>query len=116
MALSKNTLKYLSLALVLMALGSCALFSEDLSQAKSLAAQGQYSEAIALLDSFESGASRKYNSKIRVDYGESILKKLEVEQVARYQEAKAIFEEALKLDPKNKRARVLYLTTLKLTE
>ena len=99
---------------ILLALCSCSRLSEDLHPAQDLAAHGHYEEAISLLDSYKSRSSKKYNSQLRLEYGEQILKDLDSDQQARYREAKTLFERALELDPKNTRARVLYLTVLKL--
>lgn len=109
-------IKYNCIALILLSLTACSLFSEDLSLAQDFANQGHYTEAISILDTYKSNASQKYNSTVRVEYGEKILKDLERDQQERYSEAKDLFETALKLDAKNTRARVLYLAVLKLEE
>jgi hypothetical protein len=109
-------IKYNCIALILLSLTACSLFSEDLTLAQDFASQGHYAEAISILDTHKSNASQKYNSTVRVEYGEKILKDLERDQQERYSEAKDLFETALKLDAKNTRARVLYLAVLKLEE
>lgn len=105
---------FLMVTVVLLLLSSCSILAEDLTAVKELASYGQYEEAITILDSYKSNSSNKYNASLRIEYGEKILKDLESDQQARYREAKNLFERALELDPKNTRARVLYLTVLKL--
>lgn len=73
----------------------------------------QYSQAIELLDSYDSFYAKRYNSKVHIQYGMSILSDLNIDQQERYKLCKEIFEKALKLNPKNQRARVYYLTVLK---
>ena len=96
-------------------LSSCSIFTEDLTEAKRLTAEKKYQEAIALLDNFKSGNSKKYNAQVRVEYGVEILKDLDTTRSERYQLAKTLFEEAVRLDPKNTKARTFYLTLLKTT-
>lgn len=94
-------------------LSSCSIFTEDLTEAKRLASEKKYQEAIALLDSYKSANSKKYNAQVRVEYGVEILKDLDTTKSERYQLAKTLFEEAVRLDPKNTKARTFYLTLLK---
>ena len=97
-------------------LSSCAVISEDLSQAQQYMEQKNYSEAIALLNTYESKASRKYNAEVHLAVAEDILKDLERPKQERYEEAKTYYEEAVRLDPKNSKARTFYLMILKLSK
>jgi tetratricopeptide (TPR) repeat protein len=94
---------------------SCSIFTEDLTEAKRLGAEKKYAEAIALLDHFKSGNSKKYNAQLRVEYGVDVLRNLDESKSERHQLAKTLFEEAVRLDPKNTKARTFYLTLLKTT-
>lgn len=94
-------------------LSSCSIINEDLTDAKALVSAKHYSEAIELLDTYKSFYSKRYNSKVHVEYGMTILSDLDIDQQERYKASKEIFEKALKLDAKNQRARVYYLTVLK---
>ncbi len=96
-------------------LGSCTVFTEDLTEARKLAVEKKYQEALAILDGFKSGNSKKYNSKLRVEYAVEILKDLNQSKSERHQLAKTLLEEAVRLDPKNTRARTFYLALLKTT-
>lgn len=106
--------KYILVSLFFLSFSSCALLLEDLSKPKSLAASKQYTEAIALLDTYKSQASKKYNSQLHLEYAETMLKDLSIDQQLRYQQAREILEQALTLDSKNNKARVLYLAVTKL--
>lgn len=94
-------------------LSSCSIFTEDLTEAKKLGAEKKYAEAIAILDHFKSTNSKRYNSQLRVEYGVDVLRNLDESKSERHQLAKTLFEEAVKLDPKNSKARTFYLTLLK---
>lgn len=90
------------------------MVSEDLSQAKNYVEQRNYSEAISLLNTYKSKNSQKYNAEVHLIVAESILKDLDKPKLERYEEAKTYYEEAVRLDPKNKKARSFYLMILKL--
>ncbi len=111
----RNQYNILVIILLSFSLGSCSIFTEDLTEAKRLTAEKKYQEAIAILDNFKSGNSKKYNAQVRVEYGVEILKDLDSTKSERYQLAKTLFEEAVRLDPKNTKARTFYLTLLKTT-
>lgn len=100
--------------LLLIILSACSLISEDLSQAKKLVSEKKYKEAIQLLDTYKSGSSKKYNALVNIEYGVSKLKNLEAPKSERYPDAKAHFERALSLDPKNSTARTYYVMMVKL--
>jgi len=110
---NKDIKKVLTLALVFI-LSSCAIVSEDLSQAKQYVDQKNYSEAIALLNTYKSSNSKKYNAEVHLEVAENILKDLDRPKTERYEEAKTYYEEAVRLDPKNSKARSFYLMILKL--
>lgn len=113
MGKNKDIKKVLTLALIVI-LSSCAIVSEDLSQAKQYVEQNNYSEAILLLNSYKSTASKKYNAEVHLEVAEDILKDLDKPKLERYEEAKTYYEEAVRLDPKNTKARSFYLMILKL--
>lgn len=104
----------ITLILVFISLSACSLISEDLTQAKKLVSEKKYKEAIQLLDTYKSGTSKKYNAVVNIEYGISKLKNLEAPKSERYPEAKANFERALSLDPKNTEARTFYIMMVKL--
>lgn len=90
------------------------MISEDLSQAKNYVEQKNYSEAISLLNTYKSTSSKNYNAEVHLMVAEDILKDLDKPKIERYEEAKVYYEEAVKLDPKNTKARTFYLMLLKL--
>lgn len=95
-------------------LNSCAVLTEDLTQAKQYVEQNNYNEAIKILNAYKSRNSKSYNAKVHMMLAEKILKNLERPKLERYEEAKKYYEQAVKLDPKNKKARTFYLMILKL--
>jgi len=110
---NKDLRKVLTIALIFL-LSSCAIVTEDLSQAKQYVEQKNYSEAIALLNTYKSSGSKKYNAEVHLESAENILKDLDKPKTERYEEAKVYYEEAVRLDPKNSKARSFYLMILKL--
>jgi hypothetical protein len=56
-------------------------------------------------------SSREYLNK-----GVEVLENLEIDKTTRYIEAKEAFAQSIKLDPKNREARVFYTMLLKLIE
>ncbi len=111
----RNQYNLLLILFLSFSLGSCSIFTEDLTEAKRLASEKKYQEAMAILDNFKGANSKKYNAQVRVEYGVEILKDLDTTKSERYQLAKTLFEEAVRLDPKNTKARTFYLTLLKTT-
>ncbi len=102
------------LLLLILVLSSCSLAYEDLSEVKALAAQKQYQEAITAMSKFSSNESKKYNSELHTLLAVQKLKDLERSQEDRYQEAITLLAEAIKLDPKNNKARTVYMLLMNL--
>lgn len=87
---------------------SCFQESKDIKEAKKLLEAKQHSQAIELLNQYDSTKSKELNSKIHLDYSLKILADLKQEKELRYLNAKENLRKALDLDPENNEAKVFY--------
>ncbi|NQY79971.1 MAG: hypothetical protein HRT47_06635 [Candidatus Caenarcaniphilales bacterium] len=79
-----------------------------MKEAKRLLGEKQHSQAIELLNQYDSSKSKELNSKVHLDYSLKILANLDEEKELRYLNAKENLRKALDLDPENKEAKVFY--------
>lgn len=101
-------LKLLCVFLLTIITSSCFQESKDIKEAKKFLAAKQHSQAIELLNKYDTNKSKELNSKIHLDYALEILAQLDQEKELRYLNAKENLRKALDLDPENKEAKIFY--------
>ena len=95
-------------------LSSCSEVLEDIGSARKLLDKGDNQAAIELLSKYKSGTSKRLLAEAHLAYGIEILKYIDSSKQERYIAAKQQFEEALKLNPKNEKAKDFYQMIIRL--
>lgn len=94
-------------------ISSCSMLGEDLTIAKNLQHEKRYQEAIDLLSTYHSRASKQLNAQVHYEYAMQALRTISIDKKARYQQAKILMEKSLELDPSNQRSKTQYLALSK---